>query len=253
MKRNSCCTTRRTPDSLFRAEFTRRYGDQGRNLLRAYASASSTQLRLASLYDSRWDFTLYGEGMLALQGERTKYIGVDALIKQPTMDPAYVSVADYVQALSDGTSFAADRVTPPRLIEILERDNREALRLVERIDTTRDATLMYEVADIRIWANLGLHLAEKLRGAVALQMFRRSGDDQQRQAAIAHLQKALRFWDEIVRISRPIYKDMKLTHYNGNSFDANPDNLFHWARIRAEVAQDVEVARHSRAAAASEQ
>ena len=38
---------------------------------------------------------------------------------------------------------------------------------------------------------------------------------------------------------------MKLTHYNGNSFDANPNNLFHWALIRDEVAQDVEVARQA--------
>ena len=85
----------KTPDALFQAEFTRRYGKRGENLLRAYALASNTQMRLASLYDSRWDFTLYGEGMLALQGEHTNYIGVDALINQPTLDPAYVSVAEY--------------------------------------------------------------------------------------------------------------------------------------------------------------
>ena len=36
---------------------------------------------------------------------------------------------------------------------------------------------------------------------------------------------------------------MPLTHYNHNAFDANPNNLFHWALIRDEVAQDVEVAR----------
>ena len=35
---------------------------------------------------------------------------------------------------------------------------------------------------------------------------------------------------------------MKLTHYNGNSFDANPDNLFHWERILPEVERDVAVA-----------
>ena len=52
-------------------------------------------------------------------------------------------------------------------------------------------------------------------------------------------------YDEVVRITRPIYKDMKLTHYNHNAFDANPDNLFHWARIREEVARDVEVARNA--------
>ena len=36
---------------------------------------------------------------------------------------------------------------------------------------------------------------------------------------------------------------MRLTHYNHNSFDANPDNLFHWSLIRDEVARDVEIAR----------
>jgi hypothetical protein len=39
------------------------------------------------------------------------------------------------------------------------------------------------------------------------------------------------------RITRPIYRDMPLSYYNGNSRDAHDDNLFHWARIRGEVAQ----------------
>jgi hypothetical protein len=243
----------KTPDSEFQSEFTRRYGARSRDLLQAYALASNTQLRLASLYDSRWDFTLYSEGMLALQGELTNYIGVDALIKQPVMDPAYVSVADYVKSLWEGTSFAADRMTPPKLIDMLERDNREALRLVSGMTTAGNAALTYEVADVKAWANLGLHLAQKLRGAVALQMFRHSGDDKQLQQSIDHLQKALGYWDELIRITRPLYQDMKLTHYNGNSFDANPDNLFHWERIRAEVAADIEVARRSRSEAVTEQ
>jgi hypothetical protein len=241
-----------TPDAVFQDEFARRYGDKARPLQRAYALASNTQLRLASLYDSRWDFTLYSEGMLALQGELTNYIGVDALIRQPVMDPAYVSVADYVKAMREGASFAPDRVTPPKLIELLERDNREALKLADDIDAGRNISLMYETADVKAWANLGLHLASKLRGAVALQMFRHSGDEKQRRQAIEHLEKALRYWDELIRITRPLYKDMKLTHYNGNSFDANPDNLFHWERIRAEVAADIEVARRSSTEAVTE-
>jgi hypothetical protein len=234
-----------TPDALFEADFTRRYGRRARHLLSAYALASNTQLRLASLYDSRWDFTLYGEGFLALQGEETHYIGVDALIKQPTLDPDYVSVADYVATLHAGGAFASGRITPPRLAELLERDCRKALALVRDIDTRDDASLMYEVADVRTWSHLGLHLAAKLRGAVALQEYRVSGDPQDRQAAISRLQRALDEWDQVIRITRPIYKDMKLTHYNGNSFDANPHNLFHWALVRGEVATDVEVARRA--------
>jgi len=41
---------------------------------------------------------------------------------------------------------------------------------------------------------------------------------------------------------------MPLTHYNHNSFDANHDNLFHWALVRDEVARDAEIARSSRTA-----
>jgi hypothetical protein len=201
-------------------------------------SQRRSQLRLASLYDSTWDFTLYSEGFLALQGEETHYIPVDELINQPTMDPSYVSVKDYAA----GTS-GPNRITPPMLIDMLERDNKEALRLVSNIDTSGNASLMYEVADIKTWANLGLHLAEKLRGAVALQTYRVRGAADDQKAAIEHLQRALSYWDEVISITRPLYKDMRLTAYNGNSRDANPNNLFHWALVRSEVAHDVDIAR----------
>jgi hypothetical protein len=240
-----------TPDSVFQDDFTRRYGARGSNLLKAYSLASNTQMRLASLYDSRWDFTLYGEGMLALQGEATHYIGVDALIHQPTMDPSYVSVADFVKTVRAGGSFTTDRVTPPRLIEALERDDNAALALVKGINTRGNASLMYEVADVKAWALLGLHLAEKLRGALALENFRAGGNPLDRQQAIDHLKKALARWDQLVALTRPIYKDMKLTAYNGNSFDANPHNLFHWALVRDEVAKDVTVAEQAVPQAAS--
>ena len=164
------------------------------------------------------------------------------------MDPDYVSVADFVAAERSGAAFPPGRITPPALADRLERDNREALRLVAGIDTRADASLMYEVADVQTWAHLGLHLAEKLRGAVALQTFRLGGGDEQRARAIAHLERALAEWDEVVRITRPLYRDMKLTHYNHNFFVANDRNLFHWALIREEVAGDVAVARAARKA-----
>ncbi|MBN2371964.1 MAG: hypothetical protein JXO72_15895 [Vicinamibacteria bacterium] len=240
-----------TPDAVFQAEFNRRHGAQGDNLLRAYSLASSTQLRLASLYDFTWDFTLYSEGFLALQGDVTKYISVDRLISQPAMSSDYVSVGDYVKTILDGGSHKAGSITPYILADMLERDNREALRLIQNIDTSGNASLMYEVADVQTWANLGLHLAEKLRGATALQTYRLAGGEESKQKAIDHLQRALGYWDEVVRITRPIYRDMPLTHYNHNSFEANSDNLFHWTLVRDEVGRDVEIARESRGPADS--
>ena len=114
---------------------------------------------------------------------------------------------------------------------------------VENVDVRGNASLMYEVADVKTWANLGLHLAEKLRGAVALQRYRQGGAAADKQAAIEHLERALGYWDEVIKITRPIYRDMPLTHYNHNFFVENPQNLFHWALIRDEVANDVVVAR----------
>jgi hypothetical protein len=181
---------------------------------------------------------LYAEGFLALQGEITKYIGVDALIAQPTLDPRYVPVREFVK----GGDFAS-RLTPLDTAARLEENSHKVLQLVEGIDTSRKASLMYEVADVKTWAHLGLHLAEKLRGAVALQTYRVKGGAQNQKDAVEHLTKALGHWDEVIRITRPLYQDMPLTHYNHNVFVANPDNLFHWARIRDEVAADVEAAR----------
>jgi hypothetical protein len=155
-------------------------------------------------------------------------------------------VADFVDATRRGIPLAPGRVSPPALADRLERDNREALRLVAGIDTTRDASLRYEVADVQTWAHLGLHLAEKLRGAVALQCFRQGGGDAHKASAVAHLERAVAEWDEVVRITRPLYRDMKLTHYNHNFFVANDKNLFHWALVRDEVAADVAMARSAR-------
>lgn len=234
-----------TPDAIFQAEYNYRYGKKADNLLRAMTLSSATQLRLASLYDSKWDFTIYSEGFLALQGEYTKYISVDQLINQETMASEYVSVSDYVQTMLDKGSYSKGQITPLVLIDMLEHDNKEALRLVSGVDVSGNASLMYEVADVKTWANLGLHLAEKLKGAVALQTYRLSGGEENKVQAIDHLQKALDYWDEVIKITRPIYRDMKLTHYNHNFFEANDDNLFHWALIRDEVAEDVNIARKS--------
>ena len=221
----------KTPDALFQAEFTRRYGKRGENLLQAYALASNTQMRLASLYDSRWDFTLYGEGMLALQGEHTNYIGVDALINQPTLDPAYVSVADFVKTTQAGGIFGADRITPLQLADLLERD---CLR--GDAPGATDRHRRQRLADVRSGRCEGLGAPRRCtwrRSCAARSRWRpiaSTGDEEIKQQAISHLQQALAYWDQLVIVTRPLYRDMKLTHYNGNSFDANPDNLFHWER-----------------------
>ena len=150
-----------------------------------------------------------------------------------------------IRTIDQGGSFPDDKITPPVLVKMLDSDCQKALKLVDNISTKGNASLMYEVSDIKTWAYLGLHLAAKLEGAMELQKFYIHGDEENRSEAVKHLEEALGYWDKVIEITRPIYKDMPLTHLNGSSRDRNDNNLFHWALIRPQVAYDIEIAKNA--------
>jgi hypothetical protein len=160
-----------------------------------------------------------------------------------------VSVAEYVKAIAEGKSFEANRTTPPMLADMLERDCNRALELVKDISVGKDKALMYEVADIKAWSYLGLHFAEKVKGAVALQTYRTQGGEENRQKAVAHLEKGLQYWDNVIAITRPLYNDVPLVHYSeqdGKRWTYNDHWRFHWELIRPDVANDIVIAKESR-------
>jgi hypothetical protein len=43
------------------------------------------------------------------------------------------------------------------------------------------------------WAHLGLHLAEKIRGGVDLELYRQGAPENRKLSAVAHLEKALAY------------------------------------------------------------
>ena len=236
-----------TPNSIFKAEFIRRYGKGADLLFDAYALAGKTPLRLASSFDCTWDFTLYSEGFMALNPEtkRVEYISVDRQINQPPLDTDYVSIAEYVEIISSGGSFEKNKITPPDLAAMLERDCNKALELVKTINVAGNDPLMFEVSDVKVWANLGLFFAEKLKGAVALQKYRINGGEENKQNSVKHLEKALQFWDEVISITSPIYNDMPLVHYSSQddkSWKENDHLRFHWRLLREDVAKDIDIA-----------
>ncbi|MBN1819434.1 MAG: hypothetical protein JW833_01890 [Prolixibacteraceae bacterium] len=239
-----------TPDEVFNSEFTRRYGEPGKNLLKAYSYASSTQLKIASDFDCTWDFTLYGEGIMALdnQTRRVDYISIDRLINQLPLDTNIVSINEYVNTLLSGGSFPENKITPDRLATMFVKDCSFAISLTKEIDISKNKTLKYEVADITAWSFLGLHFSEKIRGGICLQKFRLTGDESERTKAVAHLQKALLYWDQLIKLTEPLYNEMPLQHLSqqeGKSWKENYDLRFHWKLLRPDVAKDVETARNA--------
>jgi hypothetical protein len=240
-------------DKLFQQEFMRRYGKQGQNLLQASALAGAAALRIASDYDCGWDFTLYTEGMMARNPvtQSVEYISVDKLINQPPMDTSYISIRDFVHAVSIDSAIHKNKVTPLQLASMLEKDCNKALALVQPINVSaaNNKALLYEVADIKAWAYLGLHFAKKIRGGLALQQFRIQGGETNKQEAIRQLQQSLGYWDDLVSITAPLYKKMPLVHLSqqgGKETPANFYNTFHWSDLRSEVAKDVQTAKDAK-------
>ncbi|MBS1665649.1 MAG: hypothetical protein JST68_31715, partial [Bacteroidetes bacterium] len=141
-------------------------------------------------------------------------------------------------------SFAPHRITPETLAAQLEADCNRALDLVKNIHGS--LSLQYEVADIRTWSWLGLHFAHQLRGAVALQKYRKHHNSADQQQAIAFLQQALSDWDKVIAITRPLYNDMPLTHLSeqgGVRTKENASLRWHWEMNRSAVAHDIEIAK----------
>jgi len=240
-----------TSNTVFRDEFVKRFGKNGPALYEASTLAGTTPLRLASSFDFTWDFSLYSEGFMALDNtvKRVDFISVDRTINQPPIDPDYVSVKDYVKTISENGSFPKERITPPILASMLERDCNKALALMKNMNTAGNNTLMYEVADIKVWSTLGLYFAEKLKGAVALQTYRVKGGEENKANAVQHLEKALQFWKTIVSITRPLYNDMPLVHYSeqdGRPWKENDQLRFHWEKLIPDVERDIEIAKQAK-------
>jgi hypothetical protein len=223
-----------TPDSVFAAQLSERYGaDRGADLLEAWKTASRAPLHIASFYQGTSDGTLYSEGFAAQRGREMQLISIDQLINRPTLDPSYVSIADFVKA---GRQAPAGKTSPLKLADTAEREAAEVMRIVQAIRGGRsvEPTLDCELMDLESWAWMDRYLAEKLRGGVALATFRATGDAAEKQRAVDALERAATDFGTLARLIH--------SHNNPvipNIFDAN----FSWTKLAPQAQADVETAR----------
>jgi len=245
----------KTSDAVFEASFANRYAlESGKSMLEATAAASKMPLKLASFFRATWDYTLYSEGFLSpmptggLADDISSFISIDELIDHATLDPAFLSIKEYVLLLKAGKEVPVGKQSPLSLADSLEADARIARSRISTIRPGASPTLECELADLQTWAWLSFYFADKLRAGVALQTFRLSGGDENRQRAISHLTKCLAHWQKV--------SESTLSHYHvvpyieGNTFasEAYKDALrFSWVKYTPQVERDIELARESEA------
>lgn len=217
-----------TPDSYFENALAKKFGlDDATNLLSAWKLASMNANRFASFYRGTWDATIYTEGFTTLKG---KLITVEDMIAHPVLDSSYVNIEDFVNG-----EYEDKQITPLELADITEKESKQALEIITQIRETNTANqeLEIELNDIDSWVRHGLYFAAKLRGGVALQQFRTSGEAKNQQEAIKQLTLALTHWKDLTA---------SVEKYNVPVMPYQFDSEFSWRKHIPEVENDIKIA-----------
>ena len=229
-----------TPDEFFKDAFEQRFPKLGKKLFDAQTQASKVPLVIASWQNATWDFSLYSEGMLRsviIDNKKSlKLISLDDMAEKMPMEPAYLSIAEF---LANENNVGVGRISPFHLADSLESICAQALNDVKGIKAEKNVDLLYEVSDIRAWANLGLYFSNKLRAAVEYKRYKTSNDEKDLQKAIEWLTKASAAWSELVEVTTLVYKPVPLTHFCENAPE-NAETLFHWSKVEGEVKAELD-------------
>jgi hypothetical protein len=239
-----------TPDTVFAADFNRRYGNNiGDKLLEAYALASRMPLRLASFHSATWDYTLYSEGFLApvqngFNDKVSPFISINELIKHRTLDPTYLSISGYVESIIGNKKIEDALLTPLELADDLENDGKRALELVKGLQhrARQNAhTLNCEIADVQAWAYLSLYFADKLRAGVEPETFRKTKVKGQQRKAVLLLENAAQHWKEIVKVTQQHYNPVPAVQLSG--LKQKHEAVFSWEQYSDQIKRDIHIAK----------
>ncbi|MEM7379996.1 MAG: hypothetical protein AAF361_02220, partial [Bacteroidota bacterium] len=218
-----------TSNTYFAEALAEKYGIQdAKELMEAWKLASQNANSFASFYRGEWDGTLYTEGMTREEGQ---FITVDRLISHPVLDSSYVNITDFVKG-----AFTKDQITPLQFADPLEQGSQIAKGIAENTISSNpnNELLKIETNDIVGWANFGLYVADKVRGGVSLAKYRQNGDKQDQKEAIAHLESALKHWNNYVE-TMELYNKKKMPY----QFDAE----FSFRKHIKDAENDIEIAK----------
>jgi hypothetical protein len=218
-------------DEVFENAFEQRFPLMGKRLYSAQQTISKVPLIFASYWNATWDFTLYSEGMMTLYNNRMTVFPLEELCNKTPMDPQYMGIGEFVNSSGDSHG----KITPLHLADSLETFCRETLNHLQSIDIDGNVDLLYEVSDMKTWANLGISFANRLRAGVAYQRYKNTGEEVHKTSAIELLEQSLENWKEVVRITKPVYKPVPLVHNNEND-----KALFHWSEFQKDIEEEIE-------------
>jgi hypothetical protein len=234
------------PDDMFKRHFKARFGSKvGSRFYKATTHASHIFPLVTRFHWNYMNGDWYVEGNVGgwntgwgrgynFRNSYSKFHDVLEFIFNHTIDDDYQNIPQYVTSQLMLNKVAG--ITPLEVASKLERDARFALKQLETGEmsvagsrgeflSTRD--------DLKMTAGMGLHYAEKIRGAVALCFYLATEDPAHQKKAVEHLSKALVQWKRVAEIAKANFIQHEIWL----------QGQFSWDMYTTNAEEDIDIAR----------
>jgi hypothetical protein len=223
------------PDSLFERTIAKRFPEvPAPQMMRAWAEASKVFPEITRFFWGDIDVRWFPEACLSHPRAKGFYT-VQHFVEGDTMPGSGVlNITEWRRRKLSGA--AMDGVTPIQVADELAKTGRETLRMVNELRPKQGVNkeLRLTLGDMEAMGYLANYYSAKIRGAVDLAMFDKSGKPADRESAIKNLQVALESWKRYSRAYTVQYKQPLL--YNRVGWVDIPG-------LTSKVEQDIDIAR----------
>ena len=207
-------------------------GADASKLYEAWQAASKIIPQVNRFHWRNWDFMWAVE---ICTDQRKGFHTVEDFISCPTMEGSgLASIRDYVEAAGKKQDIKgiSPLVVADRLVASASAADK-ALAAIRAKAPKTTKELRRTLSDIEAMSLLGRYYAAKIRGGVALQMFRTGKDEAQQKLAVRHLTIAAAHWKRYSRIASSLYKPQLLARTRRTD----------WTAIQKDVDKDIDTAR----------
>ena len=169
-------------------------------LFRALQEASQVMPLITRFFWGDIDLKWYPEACLS-HPKSMGFYTVRHFMEGISMPGAKVlCIRDWRARLASGLPM--EGTTPLQITEDLERATTETLTALDalRVAAMQDSELWKTAIDCEALSWLGRYYASKIRGACALALFDSNGDTSEHEAAMRHLEDALKLWKRYARV-----------------------------------------------------
>lgn len=213
-------------NDYFIKELENRFEIPANDLYNIWKKASGIIPEVNKLHWHDYDFQWYPEGscMYDFTKDKLVFADINEFITCRSMPGENIySISEYCQVVIEGGII--DKNTPISIANKIRDYSKEALSGVEQIRSIKinNQELIYTLDDIEALAYLGRYYGAKIRAAVSLCLYGKTGDGRYQEDAARLLQTVAIYWKSYSAKSKEMYQAQSLvrlcSHVDVQSFD----------------------------------